>query len=777
MPVSTDQSGKRIYGFGPFRVDPDKQSLLRDGQPIGLTPKTFQLLLVLLRHSNATVSKDELMKTVWPDTFVEETNLTRNIFALRKALGETEQNRYIITVPGHGYRFAADVQPLSDQELSLFAATHAKVQVQIKETRPWRWALVAAIALGVTGGTFWHFRGPRTVLTEKDTVVLADFANSTGDAVFDGALRQGLEVQLEQSPFLSLASDRHIGQTLKMMGKQPDTPLTQQTAREVCERAGAAAVVEGSIATLGNRYVLGLRARNCRTDDVVAEEQEQAVSKEQVLEALGRIASRFRSQVGESLGSVAKHSTPLAEATTPSLDALRAYSVGWQVHAVRGASASLPFFQRATELDPQFAMAHASLGRIYADLDQSDLAAASLSRAWQLRDRASDKERFFIDVNYETLVTGNLDAAQRTCEAWAQTYPREARPHHSLSGTIRKMPGHFETASVEAKKAIELEPDFWVGYYSLGVLSTYLGRWDDAESALGAAAAHGIDSDEFIMLAYDLAWLKGDRARMAREVARARARPGGENWISAREALVAAYSGHLKDARAISHRAAIQAQQAGQPERAALWTTGIAVREALVGNTKTAKDNALSALNLSRDREVEYGAGFALALSGDLSRAQALADDLAKRFPEDSSVRFHYLPTLRSALALARRKPENALELLQVAAPYELGVSFSSMSGLFGALYPVYIRGQAYLAAGKGREAAAEFQKLLDHRGIVISDPVGALAQLQLGRAYSLSSDRTKAKLEYQSFLDLWKDADPDIPVLQQAKTEYSRLQ
>jgi tetratricopeptide (TPR) repeat protein len=607
--------------------------------------------------------------------------------------------------------------------------------------------------------------------------VLADFANSTGDGVFDGTLRQGLEVQLEQSPFLSLVSDRHIRQTLKMMGMQPDTPLTQQTAREVCERAAAAAVVEGSITKLGNRYVLGLRARNCRTDEVVAEEQEQAASKEQVLEALGRVASRFRSHVGESLASVTKHSTPLAEATTPSLDALRAYTVGWQVHAVRGASASLPFFQRATEIDPQFAMAHASLGRIYADLDQSGLAAASLVKAWQLRDRTSEKERFFIAANYETLVTGNLDAAQQTCEAWAQSYPREARPHHNLSGIIHKMPGRYETASVEARKAIQLDPDFWVGYYSLGVLSSYLGRLDQAEGALDAAVARGLDSDEFIMLAYDLAWLGGDSARMEREAARARARSGGENWISAREALVAAYSGHLKDARTISQRAVVQALQAGQPERAALWTAGIAVREALVGHTKAASDSALAALKLSHDREVEYGAGFALALSGDPSRAQALADGLEKRFPEDSSVRFHYLPTLRSALALARGNPEHALELLQVAAPYELGVSLSTVSGLFGALYPVYLRGLAYLAAGKGPEAAAEFQKLLDHRGIVIYDPVGALSQLQRARAYTLSTDNTKAKSQYESFLALWKDADSDIPILKQAKAEYAKLQ
>jgi eukaryotic-like serine/threonine-protein kinase len=443
---------------------------------------------------------------------------------------------------------------------------------------------------------------------------------------------------------------------------------------------------------------------------------------------------------------------------------------------MRGASASLPLFRRATEIDPEFAMAHASLGRIYADLDQSDLAAGSITRAWQLRERASDHEKFFITANYQMLVTGNLEAAQQTCEAWAQAYPRESRPHDMLSGIVHKTPGRYEKALAEAQKAIELDPDFWVGYYSLGLMNVYLGRWEAGESTLSAAAARGLDSDEFIMLAYDIAFLKDDKAGMEREAARARARPGGENWMSAREAFVAAYSGHLQEARNISHRAVLQAQQAGQPERASLWEAGAAVREALFGDATAAKERALDALKLSRDREVEYGTAFVLAMSGDSSRAQGLADEMQKRFPEDTSVRFSYVPVVHALLALHHAKPERALELLQVATPHELGVPRSTISGLFGALYPVYLRGQAYLAMKKGREAAAEFQRILDHRGIVVSDPIGALARLQLGRALAMSGDKTKAKSAYQDFLNLWKDADPDIPILKQAKAEYAKL-
>ena len=769
--------GKEMYEFGPFRVDPGKQTLLRGGEPIAVTPKTFQLLLVLVRHGNEIVTKDELMKSVWPETFVEETNLTRNIFALRKALGESEQNRYIITVPGRGYRLAENVRLVSAPEISIAAASRATVQVTVVETKLWAWILAGALAVLVVAVGTWRFLQRGTaVLTAKDTLVLADFANSTGDAVFDGTLRQGSSVQLQQSPFLNLVSDQRIRNTLRLMGRPADAPLTGEIAREVCERTGAAAVVEGSITMLGSQYVLGLRAKNCRSGGVLDEEQTQAARKEDVLAALSAMVSRLRGRVGESLATVEKYSTPLAEATTSSLDALKAYTTGWQVHSARGASAALPLLRRATELDPEFAMAHASLGRIYADLDQSDLAAASIERSWQLRNRASEVEKFFLTTYYQTLVTGNLEAAQQTCEAWAQAYPREATPHTILAGIVHKTAGRYEKALDEARKAVELDPDFAIRYYSLGINNVYLGRLKQGEMALRAAAARGLDIDEYIMLAYEIDFLKGDSAAMQREVARAQARPGGENWMSAREAFVAAYAGRIESARDISRRAVVQAQQAGQAERASVWEAGAAVREALFGSRAPASERALAALELSHDRDVLYGAAFALALSGNPSRAQILLDDLQKRFSENSSVRFSYAPALQALLALNRGEPERALELLQVAIPHELGVPPSTVSGLFGALYPVYVRGQAYLAARQGVKAAAEFQKILDHRTIVISDPIGALARLQMGRAYALSGDVTKAKSAYQEFLTLWKNADRDIPVLRQAKAEYAKL-
>jgi len=778
MSAAGGRAYKQVYGFGPFQLDAEKQTLLRDGEPVALAPKAFQLLLTLVRHGTETVSKDQLMKSVWPDTFVEETNLTRNIFALRKALGESEQNRYIVTAPGRGYRFAEGVHLLPDAELSVVAASHSKVQIEVKETAHWARILIATvILLTIAAVGVWHLmrRGP--ALTGEDTVVLADFANSTGDPVFDGTLRQGLEVQLEQSPFLSLVPEQRLRRTLAQMGQPVDAQLGGEIAQEVCERTGAVATIEGSIAMLGSEYVLGLRAKNCRTTGVLDAEQEQAHRKEDVLKALSAMTSRLRARIGESLASVEKYSTPLAEATTPSFEALKAYSAGRQIHAAHGASEALPFLRRATEIDPQFALAHAWLGRMYADLDQSGLAAASIARAWQLRDRVSDRERFFIDVNNEILVTGNMEAGQQTAEAWARAYPREASPHQMLAGLVNKRAGRYESALLEALQSIKLNPDFWQAYYALGVLNTYLGRLEEGEGALRAAAARGLDADEFIMLAYDIAFLKGDRSGMQREALRARARPGGENWMSAREAFIAAYSGHLREARTISHRAVFQAQQAGQPERASLWAAGAGIREGLFGNKAEAAEWAASALRLSQTREVLYGAALAFGISGDSSHAEALVSEMENGFPEDSSVRFSYVPAIRAVLALNRADPERAVELLQVAAPHELGIPPSAVSGLFGALYPIYVRGQAYLAANRATEAESEFRKILDHRGIVVSDPIAALSHLQLGRAYALAGDSVKARSAYQDFFALWKEADQYIPVLKQAESEYAKLQ
>jgi eukaryotic-like serine/threonine-protein kinase len=773
MTTSENQRVEELYEFGPFRVDPARETLLKAGVSVPLTPKTFQILLVLVRHGQEIVTKDDLMKTVWPDTFVEEANLSRNIFMLRKALGETAQDhRYIVTVPGQGYRLAENVHLVPGQEFAIAAASHSRMQIDVKETTPWRWiALAAVILLALAGGLWRLLSHRRAVLGAKDTVVLADFANSTGDPMFDETLRQGLAIQLRQSPYLSLISDQRISHTLRLMGHRADAQLTPELARGVCERTGSVAVLEGSIAPLGSQYVLTLQAKSCGTGEVLDQEQVQAAKKEDVLSALSQIAGRFRNRVGESLTTIQEHNTPLAEATTPSLEALEAYSAGWKLHTSNGAMAALPLLKRAVEIDPNFALAQATLGREYADLDESDLSAEHTTKAWQLRDHTSDREKFLIIANYEGLATGNLEKARQNDEAWAQTYPRDAAPHTTLAGFPNKAAGKYEKALGEARKAIELDPDFAISYYSLGVNNVYLDRLEEAENVLLRAAGRGLEIDEFIMLQHDIAFLKGDQAAMDRAVARGRERSGGDTWISNKEAFALAYSGHLKKATVLTQRAVDQARQEAQPERAGLWEAGASLREAFFGNAPQARKSAAAALEQSDNREVEFGAALALAMSGDAGRAQALADDAERRFPEDTVMRFGYLPVLRARIALNRGEASKAIELLQVAVPYELGARQT-----LGALYPIYVRGEAHLAAHQGAEAAIEFQKILDHRGVVGSDPIGALAHLQLGRAFALAGDKAKARAAYDDFFGLWKEADPDVPILKRARSEYLTL-
>lgn len=631
----------------------------------------------------------------------------------------------------------------------------------------------AAAVLALFGAGYLYFhRAPK--LTDKDTIVLADFDNKTGDPVFDGTLRQGLSVQLEQSPYLSIISDDRIRGTLQLMGQAAGTRLTPEIAREVCERTGGGAVLEGSIATVGSEYVLGLRAKKCGDGEVIDEEQGQAARKEDVLNSLGQIANKFRNRAGESLAAVEKHDTPLAEATTSSLDALKVYTTAWTTLSSTGPAAAVPFFKRAVELDPKFAMAYAFLGRTYGDIGEFALSAENTRKAYELRDRASDAEKFFITATYFQQVTGELEKAEETYELWGQTYPREIRVPTLLSGQIYPIFGKHEKAMEEAKRAIAINPNFIFSYGNLATSYQFLGRYAEAEAVYEQTVARKIDFPDLLVQRYDLAFLKGDQAEMERQVALCQERKGAEDAIATHQALVLAYSGHLKQAKEMASRALNLAHAEG--ERAALLETGAVIWDALFGDAREARRGAAELLKLSNGRDVDYGAAFALAVAGDSANAQMLASDLAKRFGQDTSVRISYLPVLRALLAINYSEPGKAIEALQAAAPFELGVPMSWFNGTFGALYPVYVRGQAYLAARQGAEAAAEFQKILDHRGIVASDPIGALAHLKLGRALVMAGDRAKARSAYQDFLALWKDADPDIPVLQEARAEFAKL-
>jgi eukaryotic-like serine/threonine-protein kinase len=541
-----------------------------------------------------------------------------------------------------------------------------------------RWkamVLVTAAVLALFAAGYFDFhRKPKPTepkLTDKDTIVLGDFTNTTGDPVFDGALRQGLAVQLEQSPFLSLVSDQRIQGTLALMGRPPDARLTPELAKEICERTASAAVLDGSIAILGTQYVLGLRARNCRTGDVIDEEQVQAARKEDVLNALSQIASKFRRRVGESLATIEKHDTPLFEATTPSLEALKALSTGVKVSNTVGGAAAVPVLKRAIEIDPKFAMAHAILGLQYEAILESVLSAQSTTKAYQLRDRASDPERFLITALYDEIVTGNAEKLLQTCELWGQTYPRDAVAPNFLSTAYRYV-GDYAKAIEASQRAVELDPELAYAYENLAISYEYLGHVKEAEDTIQRAMARKLEIPVFLVMRYDLAFIKADQAEMEQVAASGRQKPGAEDWISNHEAFVLAYAGHLQQARAMTQNAMDLAHRADEQERAALYQAGAAVREAFFENTSEAKRTAAAALALSKGRDVEYGAALALSLSGDSSRSETLAKDLERRFPEDTSVRFSYLPTIRALSSLHHGEPAKAIELLQIAIPFEL---------------------------------------------------------------------------------------------------------
>ncbi|HMH11975.1 MAG TPA: winged helix-turn-helix domain-containing protein [Edaphobacter sp.] len=801
--------------FEGYELDLRAYRLRRADRSLKLERIPMEILFLLVERRGQLVTREDIIAKLWgTDVFIDTDNaINTAIRKIRMVLrDDPEKPRFIQTISGRGYRFVAKVSEVEDplaievrvaverpidgertglrtnaapsvdsgrlettaeRTQSTVAPEHAIVSGGIHRGSVIVLVTIAVLALTSASYLLFHRRHK---LTDSDTVVLADFTNTTGDPVFDETLRQGMAVQLEQSPFLNLISQGRIQHTLSLMGKPADARLTPEIAREVCERTASTAELEGSIASLGSQYVLGLRARECRSGDVLAEEQMQAARKEDVLNALSQLASRFRKRVGESLITVEKHNTPLAEATTPSLEALKAYSMGVQVVASRGEAAALPFFKQASEIDPNFALAYVRLGLMYGTLGESELGAESTAKAYELRDRASDEERFFIDASYDSRVTGNFEKAQQTCEAWAQAYPRALLAHLYLAGFIYPASGKYEKAVEESRKAIEIDPDFAVGYTLLAGNSVELDRFKDGEDALRRAADRNLDTPEDMVQSFDLAFLNGDKAEMARELGLAAGKSGADYWMSDHEAFVLAYSGHLQEAKRMSQHSADLANQLSLRERAALSNAGIAIVEALFGESSAAKRDALQATPFTKNREVEYGVGLALSLAGDPLQAQKLTDDLEQRYPQDTAVRFSYLPTLHAVLAMDRGDPLKAIESLQIAAPFELGTQRSTFHGNFGALYPIYMRGNAYLANHQGIQAIAEFQRVLSHRGIVVSDPIGALARLQLGRAYALNGDNAKAKASYQEFLVLWHDAEPDIPLLKIAKAEYANL-
>ena len=775
-----------MYAFGPFRVDTVRGILLRDSEPVPLTGKCFDVLLALITHYPDIVSKDLLMKSAWPDTFVEESNLTQHISMLRKALGESRQNRlYIVTVPGEGYRFVTDVleiQPSTDgaptdvdtdqtdgvdkavqHEISLGGGRLFAAVAQIK------WIVVGSliVLLAAGGAGFWmrHIRTSR-LLTDRDSVLIADFDNSTGKPVFDGAVKEGLAVELGQSPFLDLISSDRVGETLRFMGRSPDELVKSHRGREICERLGAKALISGSVARLGKYYVIAVEAENCTDATVLAREQIEAKSPEEVLPLLGVLGSKLRRKLGESLNSIQRFGAPLEQATTPSLEAFRSYSLGIQARTRGSEKTSVSLFEHAIEVDPNFAMAYAQLSAVYSNLGESDKAADYMKKAFDLRDNLSEREKLYITARYYTNVTGELDKATDTYELWGTIYPRDWRPFNGLA-TRYQVVGKYEEAKVAAAHALSLQPNHYSPYANLALTQLSLNHLDEAEKVCLQADKAGHDSIYTHRVLFDIAFLRHDETAMQRQVNWAKGKDS-ENEMLTTEALSLAALGKMQAARQLFAQSQSASLSSGFNDNAAYSMAREALIEADLGDFDRAKKQAVAALSLGRGIDADETAAEALALSGEDQRAKDVVEDLKLRFPHHGPLNLASLPSTLAAVEMQHAHPTKAIQILVPAVPYDLS-EFSNLS-------PAYIRGQAYLGTRSGAEAAAEFQKIIDHIGVDVTSPRHTLAYLGLARASLLNNDRAKSRAAYQQFFALWSNADSDNPVLRAARQEYGNL-
>jgi eukaryotic-like serine/threonine-protein kinase len=704
---------------------------------------------------------------------------------INKALEKDPNLRY-----QHAAGMRTDLQRLKrDTETGrVAAASSGTVDVPrapaVRVAKVWKIAVpILLVALLVAGGLYYRSHQSKP-LTDKDTVVLADFANTTGDAVFDDTLKTALNISLQQSPFLNVLSDSQVAKTMQLMTYPSATKLTPEVARELCQRAGSKAYIAGSIGSLGSEYVLGLQAVNCQSGDTLAEEQVTAASKEKVLDALGGAASKLRGELGESLATVQRFDIPLEQATTPSLEALKAFSLGTKASREKGPAAALSYDQRAIELDPNFAMGYRAVGIDYSDLSELGRASEYFTKAFQLREHASEREKLSIAASYYSHVTGELDRAAQTNQERIESYPRDAAGYVSL-GNVYGALGQYEKAVQITRQGMRLPPDYVDSYENLANSTLSLQRFDEARQIIHEAQARKLDDAVLHNALYALAFLGADSAAMAEQQQWFAGQPDYENWGLALASDTEAYAGHVAKARELTKRAVDSAIQTDSKENGAIWQAIAAQREAAYGNPAEARRIAAEALKMaptSQGAQVETALAFAMA--GDTARAESLTQDLGKRFPLDTQMQSLWLPAIHAQLALDRKNPAFALNAPQAASPIELGaIAFVAN---ISCLDHVYVRGEAYLAAGQGGAAAAEFQKILDHGGIVWNCWTGALAHLGLARANAFQSRtsqgadadaaRVRALAAYKDFLTLWKDADPDIPILKEAKAEYAKL-
>jgi eukaryotic-like serine/threonine-protein kinase len=699
-----------------------------------------------------------------------------------KALQKARERRYSSVG-----EFAADIQRYLEHR-PVQASPPSRLYRARKFLRRRRFAVLGIAAgfafLLLSGLTVWSLlhrdSRPAPTVSDKRTIVLSDLASTTGDPAFDGAVRQAMAAELQNSPQLNVLSDTRKAETLRLMLRPSDTKFASEVAAEACERTGSSAVVEGSIARLGDQYLTELRAKNCTTGDVLDDEQTPATRKADVLNVLTQMAHRFGAQAGQLLPPTEKQPSFSGDVTTASLEAWRSYNAGMKAVQGRGSPVeAISLLKRATEVDPEFAMAYALLGRTYDTQGEIELGAQIMAKAYALRERVSDRENYFITFNYYRQVPRNLELARQAAESWAQKYPGDYMPHSFLGAFTAPGMGHYEQAVEESQKTIEMNPNMSIAYRNACFGYLYMNQTSEAEVLLRKAAERKIAGPEFSMCRYYIAFLKKDSAAMEREAAERKTKLAAQGWFEHQEALTLAYQGRPKEANRLSDNAVRLARQGDVRERVALFEGARAVWNALFANREEARSHASRALSLSRGRDTDYGPALALSLLNDSAPARKIELELEKRYPEDTCVQFSYLPALRGIEALNRGDAATAVEMTQAAAPYELAVPGTAFhdAAFFGALYPVYVRGLAYSRLGRHQAAAAEFQKIVDHPGIMLNDPIGPMARLQLARAWAASGDRSKSAAAYRDLLSLWKDADPDLPVVQEAKAEFAKQQ
>jgi serine/threonine protein kinase/tetratricopeptide (TPR) repeat protein len=702
-----------------------------------------------------------------------------------KALEKTRERRYPSVT-----ELAADLQRYLEHRPVLASRPSGFYRARkfLRRHRTAAFGAAAALALILASGltVWWIARrdSPTKSMAanmpaNKGAIVLGEFTNSTGDPAFDGSLRQVLAGELGKPSAFRVLPDARMNQTLRLMVRPADTKLSLDIASEICERTASAAEVDGSITHLGSEYVVSLHARNCRTGDVLDQEQASAPKKDDVFKALGEVANRFRAWAAVSLPSVEKEPSLPAEATTPSLEAWRSLSAAMKAQQKRGAQTAevIPLLKRAIEIDPQFAMAYAQLGRQYGSFGESELSAQNIAKAYELRDRVSDQENYFITFNYLRQVPRNLELARQTLESWTRKTPNELIPHGFLAAFTSQGSGHYSKAVEEGLKAIELDPDYAIGYENVAFAYIYMDRLPEAEALLHKAAERKMEVVDFSQCRYFIAFLRNDQTGMERETAQRQSKLEAQGRFEHQEALTMAYQGRLKEAARLSDRAVSLSRQAGLRELASQFEGARAAWDALLGNRTGSESSAAMALSLNRSRDADYGPAFALALLHQSAAAHKIGAEMEKRYPEDTSVQFSYLPVLRALEALNQGDAAKALEMTQAATPYDLAVPGTAFytGAFFGAMYPVYVRGVAYSRLGRHQEAAAEFQKILDHPGIMLNDPMGPMARLQLARALAASGDHAKSAVAYKDLLALWKNADPDVPAVQEARAESAR--